>query len=432
MTADVTARTTSPKAPAPEPPRSTVRYPLDALRGLAALAVLTFHAYQNQFLDLAPEDKPSSALAHLLVVVSEGAVDMFFVLSGFLLFLPAARDGLRGAAPRSAADLLLRRVARLLPLYLTVVLVVWAVTNPDLPGHWQDLALHLTFTHIYSDTYIFWTDGPAWTLAVEFHFFLLMALLVPRLGRACTRRATRAGRIAVLVVPPLAMTAIGLTWLLTSIYLRDVPATDWSTWYGFLAKTPIFGFGMALALVVALRGQPDSGRDRLRPVRWLLLAGAVALVGWAYVGRPEVPTSSTSELWHLVFGGAALLLIAAVVLQPGGGPAFLRWRALTFLGGVSYGIYLLQEPIMRLLRSAGWLPERDGQLLDVPVTAAIVALFTLVAAWASGRSLEANGVRLLAMFGPGGSQRDYYPHLRDDHEALTRLAEHHARHPTHV
>ena len=427
MTAEVAARTTPETGAAPD--KRPVRYPLDAIRGLAALTVVAFHAYQNQYADLAYDKMPSSALAHLLVVVSEGAVDMFFVLSGFLLFLPAARDGLRGAPPRSAADLLLRRVARLLPLYVTVVLVVWAVTNPSLPGHWPDLALHLTFTHIYSEKYIFWTDGPAWTLAVEFHFFLLMALLVPRLGRACARRARRASRLAVLAVPPSAMVGLGVGWLLTAVYLRDVALTSWPTWFGFLAKTPMFGLGMALALVVAARGNPEPGTDRLRGVRVLMLGGSVALIGWAYAGRPEVPMAAATELWHLDFAAAAVLMLAAVVLAPGGGPRFLRWRALTFLGGLSYGIYLLQEPVMRLLRWLGWLPAQDGPLTDVLVTAAVVAVVTVLAAWLSSRLLEANGLRVLAMFGPGGSLRDYYPHQRDDHEALTRLAEHHARHP---
>src|SRR3546814_18513239 len=88
-------------------------------------------------------------------------------------------------------------MARLFPLYATTVLVVWAVTNPSLPGHWQDLVLHLTFTQIYSDLYIFWTDGPAWLLAVEFHFYVLMAPAVPLVNRAVRGRATRRARLAI-------------------------------------------------------------------------------------------------------------------------------------------------------------------------------------------------------------------------------------------
>ena len=149
---------------------------------------MTFHAYQHNRSG-ADSAWPWSGGAHRAMLGTELFVEMFFVLSGFVLWLPVAR------APRSTdgwADpgwvLLFRRMARLLPLYYAVVLVVWALTNPDLPGHWQDLLLHLTFTHVYSDQYIFWTDGPAWSLAVEFHFYVLMALSVP--ARPC-RRTTR-------------------------------------------------------------------------------------------------------------------------------------------------------------------------------------------------------------------------------------------------
>ena len=120
-------------------------------------------------------------------------VEMFFVLSGFVLWLPVARAAIDGRAGRPGWVLLFRRMARLLPLYYAVVLVVWAITNPSLPGHWQDLLLHLTFTHVYSDQYIFWTDGPAWSLAVEFHFYVLMALSVPLVARCGRRTTTPAG-----------------------------------------------------------------------------------------------------------------------------------------------------------------------------------------------------------------------------------------------
>ena len=101
-----------------------------------------------------------------------------------MLWLPVARACVDRAGGRPGRVLLMRRMARLLPLYYAIVLVVWTTTNPSLPGHWQDLLTHLTFTQIYSDQYIFWTDGPAWSLAVEFHFYVLMALAVPFVNAA--------------------------------------------------------------------------------------------------------------------------------------------------------------------------------------------------------------------------------------------------------
>ena len=119
---------------------------------------------------------PWTGTAHQLMLGTDLFVDMFFVLSGLVLWLPVARSCADGTAGRPGRVLLLRRMARLLPLYYAIVLVVWVSTNPSLPGHWQDLVMHLTFTQVYSDQYIFWTDGPAWSLAVEFHFYVLMAL----------------------------------------------------------------------------------------------------------------------------------------------------------------------------------------------------------------------------------------------------------------
>ena len=116
-------------------------------------------------------------------------VEMFFVLSGFVLWLPVAKAALDARTGRPGWVLLFRRMARLLPLYYAVVLVVWTTTNPSLPGHWQDLLMHLTFTHVYSDDYIFWTIGPAWTLGVEFHFYVLMALSVPLVHLGVRRSA---------------------------------------------------------------------------------------------------------------------------------------------------------------------------------------------------------------------------------------------------
>ena len=184
---------TTPTVPPTETPRaSRPLYPLTWARGLAAILVLTFHAYQHN--RTWPSGSwPWSGTAHQLMLGTDLFVEMFFVLSGLVLWLPIARACIEGRAGRPGWVMLLRRMARLLPLYYAVVLVVWTLTNPSLPGHWQDLLLHLTFTQVYSDQYVFWTAGPAWSLAVEFHFYVLMALSVP-VVHALARRAARPGR----------------------------------------------------------------------------------------------------------------------------------------------------------------------------------------------------------------------------------------------
>ncbi len=78
-------------------PRTT--YPLTWLRGIAALAVVTFHAYQHNRTG-ADSAWPWSGGAHRAMLGTELFVEMFFVLSGFVLWLPVARTALDGRVGR--------------------------------------------------------------------------------------------------------------------------------------------------------------------------------------------------------------------------------------------------------------------------------------------------------------------------------------------
>ena len=147
--------------------------------------------------------------------------------------------------------LLFRRMARLLPLYYAVVLIVWTTTNPSLPGHWEDLLLHLTFTHVYSDDYIFWTIGPAWTLGVEFHFYVLMALSVPLVHLGIRHARSRAGRIAVVSALPVLLMVTGGAYLAWRILVSQPSHEDWSVWFSPLSRAADFGIGTGLAVLAA-------------------------------------------------------------------------------------------------------------------------------------------------------------------------------------
>ena len=294
MTTTVTPPTLA-EAPATDPgdgPRARrVVFPLGWLRGIAALAVVTFHAYQHNRSG-ADSAWPWSGAAHQAMLGTDLFVDMFFVLSGLVLWLPVVRSAIDGERGRPGRVLLYRRMARLVPLYATVVLVVWAVTNPVFPGHWQDLLLHLTFTHVYSDTYIFWTDGPAWSLAVEFHFYLLMALAVPVVNAAARRTPSRAGRIAVVSALPVASAVVGVAYLLWATVLTSQSPENWSIWFSPLSRAADFGLGMGLA-VLSAAGLRLSGRVR----------GTAAVAGTAALAALVMtrPISTTGEWWHPLY-----------------------------------------------------------------------------------------------------------------------------------
>lgn len=381
-------------------PRSHPVYPLTWLRGIAALAVVTFHAYQLNRTG-AEGTWPWSGAAHQAMLGTDLFVEMFFVLSGFVLWLPIARTALEGRQGRPGWVLLFRRMARLLPLYYAVVLVVWGMSNPSLPGHWQDLLLHLSFTHIYSDQYIFWTDGPAWSLAVEFHFYVLMAISVPLVHAGVRRMSTRRGRLGIALVLPALLTVVGLGYLLWETTLADVAPDNWSVLFSPLSRAADFGIGTGLA-VAAAAGVRLGARARFATAV-LGLAALVALVATR-------PATLAGEWWHPAYAVAIGVALTAVVLHDGPWPRVLELPALSWIGGLGYGIYLIHEPVMRAMGGLGLLPEpRTGSFFLM--TAALVAVPSVALAWLSSRTIERAGVNVMSTIDRQGRPKDYYAHL---------------------
>ncbi len=376
-------------------------FPLQWLRGVAALLVVTFHAYQYN--RSGPTWQwPLSGVAHEALLGTDLFVDMFFVLSAFVLWLPVAKTALAGRPGRPGWLMLMRRMARLLPLYATVVAVVWAISNPSLPGHWQDLALHLTFTHVYSDTYIFWTNGPAWSLAVEFHFYVLIALAIPVVRRATARATTDRGRLLVALALPVACLLAGLAYLAWATLVSQPESTDWSAWFNPLAKASDFGIGMLLA-VLSARGVRLGG-----PARAAAATIGIAALGVLVLSRGG--ESLATNWWHPMYAVAIAVALCSIVLHDGPSPRWMSWQPLVWVGGLGYGIYLIHEPVLRLLGFLGVLPEpRPGpQFL---ITALLVAVPAVVLAWVSSRTVEQAGMKVLQLVDGQGRARDYYAHV---------------------
>ncbi len=402
MTTTLTAPQSSEQSHTSASPQADRRvFPLNTLRALAALSVVAFHAYQSS--RSGPDSAwPWEGLAHRLMTGTELFVEMFFVLSGLVLWLPVARAVSAGGETRSGRAMLLRRTARLLPLYFTVVLVVWSVTNYSVPGHWQDLLLHLTFTQVYSDDYIFWTAGPAWSLAVEFHFYLLVALSFP-LIRWALRRWPHA-RAAVLLAPPALLLVAGLVYNAVAIHVVHADATNWSVWFAPLSRAGSFAVGMLLAVL--------SARDVTLPTVPRRLAAAVGISALLalVVARPD---TSVLHWWPTLYAVALGVALSAIVLHRGPWARVLSEPTLAWLGGLGYGIYLIHEPVLRLVRHWGISPEPQ-QGPAFLATAVLVAVPTIALAWISARTVEAAGVRLATLVDRDGQSRDYYPHLAKD------------------
>lgn len=386
-----------PSAAADAPDRAVGRFAdLEGYRGLAAVAIVVFHVLQY---GRTSGPLQSTAGAHALQGL-DGFVDLFFVLSAFLLTLPFARSALAGEGAPSGRAFLLRRGARVIPLYAVAVLVVWAVRNPVLPGDLRDLVEHLTFTQVYDQQRIFYTIGPAWSLAVEVQFYVLLAVLGALACRWCA--AVRPGaRLAVLLGVVGAVGAAGVAWTTVAWYVVGVPDDHWPTWFGLPAKLPVFAVGMLLAVVVA-HGRVRVGRAGST---WLRLGGTGVVVV-AVLTRPQ---GAGPDVWfHLVAAVGFVLLLAASVLGPGG-----RWGRLlaspvpTFLGVVSYSLYLWHEPVLLALADLGWFPAQDSPLVVV-VGAPLLCAVSLAVAWVSYHVIELPTRGLGTLLERDGTRREYY------------------------
>ena len=314
----------------------------------------------------------------------------FFVLSGFLIPLSFARSAIGRTGPRSISRFLARRAVRILPLYYTAILCVWAYNYTGGREDWTNLLLHLTFTQVFSEKYIFWLIGPSWTLALEVQFYLFMALAGPAAYLACGRLRTARSRAALLAgtVATLGLFSIVYKWWAS--YVARIPHDDWPTYFGPLASLDTFAMGMLLAVVVAYgEASGKGGRPRLMVdesgAALLRLVGTLVMVILVF---RQGEGGIVDLYFHALSGAAFLFFLAATVLGPPSSPLTraLRHPALVYVGLVSYGIFLWHEPLLIELGRAGFLISTSPDAF--PQNALVLVALSIAVAGLSYRFLE--------------------------------------------
>lgn len=335
---------------------------VEGLRALAAILVLLFHVLYGS-------GRPELGDGFLRNVMLSGymGVDFFFVLSGFLLFLPTVKASGRFGDVRAY---MVRRGARILPAYyiaLGVGLLVaplLTTVDVDLPresaGGLASFLLHLTLLQHSVGLLLgfpegFYINGGVWTLALEACFYLLLPLFAARYFRhpfrwlAACLGASMLWKYAVINLAVFGRSTPGSSLRLTLI-------TQFPT---YLAH---FGGGMTAAwLLVRLGSHPSYPARRWIAVPIQVLA--LGAIGWGMsrAGARDIAGSAgVFDHWSrttLVAGAFAVLLLATAL-----GPA---WSQLPFsnpvsrkLGQVSYGIYLWHLPLIGFaLTTLGFAPD---------------------------------------------------------------------------
>jgi peptidoglycan/LPS O-acetylase OafA/YrhL len=362
---------------------------LDGLRGIAILLVLFHHLTIYR-----PESGIDKWIA-ALPLFSWAGVDLFFVLSGFLItgILLDSRD-----SDRYFSSFYMRRSLRIFPLYYLVIFLALVILplipklHTVLAGPYEDppaLPYWLYFTNISvagRGLVHGWIDV-TWSLAIEEQFYIVWAVVVflwaPRyLGWLCA---------AIVLVEPFARAfALEQRFTPESIYFL--------TWF----RLDGLAAGALLAWAWRRGWLPSLSRWTL-PVAVVGLSGLVAIVyeaGNAWWWNPRMQQVGFS----LIVIVASTMLIAAVAKPEGSlWPRVLSAGWLRAFGKYSYCLYLIHLPVMRAVREYVFDPFDHEMLEIVPwigqasfYVAATAPAFAL--AWISWKVFEAPILSLKARF----------------------------------
>jgi peptidoglycan/LPS O-acetylase OafA/YrhL len=297
-----------------------------------------------------------------------------------------------------------RRIIRILPLYYLMVLVVWVSRNPVLPGNWLDLVEHLTFTHLFDRQRIFYTIGPTWSLSLEIIFYFALVALGPLAIRVCRRLARRSARVAVCAGGCVVLFGLPLVWIAMARYVYHVGHLDYPVYFGPQARFGGFAAGMLLAVLVAAL----KGRGKVPPVlaAVLRLGSVVALYVLSWVSVPE---NAAFTFFHPAASVLWLVLLYCTVHteRQGAWHRALRARWLTFVGLISYSLYILHEPVMLQLDRSGLLPDGPyGYPLGTVLVLALAIPASVVTYW-----LVEYPAGLLGRLQGRSGKRDFYQEL---------------------
>jgi exopolysaccharide production protein ExoZ len=276
---------------------------IQALRALAALAVAIAHTYGIIGIKYGVASYPT-------LITGAGGVDLFFVISGFIMVYSSDR---LFDQPSGPPRFLLRRVIRIVPLYwlvtsFMVCYLLWQYGNLALAGaSWTSVVHSFFFIPYVGGEPLFPIVGVGWTLNYEMFFYVLFS--------GCLIFARRTA----VIVLSLALTMFGL-------FGRSF---NLPTALAYLADPIILEF--VFGVVIGFAYREFNGPAKIISAT-LLAIGAAGFVSTAVF---DLSFLSRVIIWGIP---SACLVSGAILIGEASTNHF--WRAATFLGDISYSLYL--------------------------------------------------------------------------------------------
>ncbi|MCP3735118.1 acyltransferase [Sphingomonas sp. RP10(2022)] len=303
---------------------------LTSVRGIAAWLVVLYHI-RGSIAGLPTAAEALFAKGYL-------AVDFFFLLSGFVIWL-AWHERLRD--PAAIPRFLQKRIARIWPLHavmlaaaVALALLLRATGRDDPAFPFAELPLHALLVQNWGFTRDLRWNDPAWSISCELAAYLLVPLLVLAIDwRRLPTALLVAGAAAILFALHIAMNGAPMLG-------ADIPR------YGLIRCCAEFATGTILAALFLRRP----------PVAAPVVLAVLAIVGWT-LGMPETLAAPVTFAATLL----ALARTAGATHHP------LEGRTLHYLGEISYATYLSHFLL--------WKAFKLALVHDAAVSSALVALY---------------------------------------------------------
>jgi peptidoglycan/LPS O-acetylase OafA/YrhL len=347
---------------------------IEGLRGVAVLSVVLFHYITVRGgMPNDPWVNVFTASQVLENIVRHGwlGLELFFLLTGFLLTLTWFKHAAEGRGRPSTREFWRRRVRRIVPAYYVQLVILFFVVLPLLLGthfwaqHTQvavvNLLAHLSFLQYTSPvtSASLTINGALWTLSLEAQYYLVLPLLAPFfvwrpvLATVLFVLLAVAWRYAAMhdLAPLVALEMhLGSLWEIPESKIRNLIATQLPGYMGHFALGIFAGYAWMRAAALGA----NRRRDILAAVACVLVLG---LLYWTEIKGPEILGEFN---WLLSLGCLAAILVASVSLRPAWGEVLLGNRPLRFFGRVSYSMYLYHIPLVLLMHVR--IPSQDTWL----------------------------------------------------------------------
>jgi peptidoglycan/LPS O-acetylase OafA/YrhL len=360
---------------------------LDGLRGIAILLVMLFHFFTSVF------------------AVGWIGVDLFFVLSGFLItgiLLDSA------GKPNYYLNFIARRALRIFPLYYVVIGVLLGVIYFGFKHEWRQFLqwgspLNYVFyvaniwqTKMNADPPVF-AFLPLWSLQVEEQFYLTYPAIVAFLSP----KQLRGFLVGSILIAP----------ILRGIFLFSYPAHRIGAYVLMPCRVDALAWGGLLALMLRTRGLWTIKTS------WTLSVSLTAACAVLFLLRPATALDPVVGVVGMSLIGAMFAAWVSSTVAAEGQPStgVLRFSPLMFLGRISYGVYLFHAPVHFIVKTAAArLNLQDGNVVKIASLAIVVP-----AAWISWRFFESQILKLKNRFYSEESSRPSRKNIAGERRAAT-------------